>query len=397
MNACRCSLIVCCIALLTANAGGEDTTPRVPFSIERSWICEGFDGETCWVHARGGIVPGEGGPRVVVTMQKLLLTGSDVFYAIHSLRTNDAAETWTEPQPQSTLARSENPDGTVSAVCDFTPKWHAASKTLLATGHTVRYENNRVMHVRPRETAYSTYDAATNRWSAYRTLKMHDEPRFANAGAGCTQRVDLPNGDILLPVYFKEPHEKQFSATVVRCRFDGETLSYVEHGDEMTVDVERGFCEPSLCEFNGRFFLTIRNDEMGYVASSDDGLHFDEPKPWRFDDGQLLGSYNTQQHWFASEKGLFLVYTRRGADNDHVFRHRSPLLMAQVDPDRLCVLRDTELVLVPERGARTGNFGVVEVGPNEAWVTVTEWMQPVGCEKHGSNNRVWCVKVRFGE
>ena len=44
----------------------------------------------------------------------------------------------------------------------------------------------------------------------------------------------LSDGDILLPVYFKEPEAGQYSTAVLRCQFDGETLSYVEHGDELS-------------------------------------------------------------------------------------------------------------------------------------------------------------------
>src|SRR5690606_32852637 len=115
--------------------------------------------------------------------------------------------------------------------------------------------------------------------------------------------------------------------------------------------------------------LTIRNDKQGFVAHSTDGLKYSPLQTWKFDDGSDLGNYNTQQHWVAHTQGLFLVYTRRGANNDHVFRHRAPLFMAQVDPDRLCVIRETERVLVPERVARLGNFGVVNVSPQETWVT----------------------------
>ena len=53
---------------------------------------------------------------------------------------------------------------------------------------------------------------------------------------------------------------------------------------------------------------------------------------------------------------FFLVYTRRGADNDHIMRNRAPLFMAQVDPVRMQVLRGTERVLIPERGALAGEF-----------------------------------------
>ena len=287
-------------------------------------------------------------------------------------------------------------EGDETTVCDFTPQWHAASQRLLGTGHTVWYRDNRVMHVRPRAIAYAVYDPAENRWAAWKTVKLPDVPRFRNAGSGSVQRVDLPGGDVLLPIYFKKTEARQYSVTVCRCRFDGETLAYVEHGDELTIPVKRGLYEPSLTRYDGRYYLTMRNDDHGYVSSSDDGLHFSEPRRWTFDDGTDLGNYNTQQHWVTHSDGLFLVYTRRGADNDHVFRHRAPLFIAQVDPQKLCVIRETERVLVPERGARLGNFGVTEISPGESWVTVTEWMQPEGVEKHGSNNSVFVAKVKWG-
>jgi hypothetical protein len=139
----------------------------------------------------------------------------------------------------------------------------------------------------------------------------------------------------------------------------------------------------------------MRNDDHGYVSVSADGQDFVEPRRWTFDDGSDLGNYNTQQHWVTHSDGLFLVYTRRGADNDHVFRNRAPLFLARVDPEKLHVIRATERILVPERGARLGNFGVVDVSPHETWVTVTEWMQPKGVEKHGSDNSVFVVKLKW--
>jgi hypothetical protein len=66
--------------------------------------------------------------------------------------------------------------------------------------------------------------------------------------------------------------------------------------------------------------------------------------------------------------------------NDHVFRHRAPILLAQVDPGRLCVIRETERVLIPNRGARMGNFGVTHASEDEIWVVESEWMQNTGPE-----------------
>jgi hypothetical protein len=176
-------------------------------------------------------------------------------------------------------------------------------------------------------------------------------------------------------VYFRAFGEKDYRATVLRCGFDGQNLTFKEAGDELARQGGRGYPEPSLVRFGGRYFLTLRNDTAAYVTTSTDGLRFAEPKLWRWDDGTELGSYNTQAHWVSHSQGLFLVYTRKGAGNDHVFRHRAPLFIAQVDPDKLHVIRATERILLPERGARYGNFGVVHVSADETWVTDSEWMQ----------------------
>ena len=370
------------------------------YETELHTIHSGFDGTRCWVHARAGVIPrsASGGmPIVVLTMQKLLLSASDVFYALNEMRSDDLGAHWSAPKEHSALGRRKLANSVEVCICDFTPKWHVATGKLLGTGHLAHYVGDSLMPgLRPRKTAYSVYDPQDRHWTPWDTLDMPEPDKFFSSGAGSTQRVDLQDGTILLPIYFrgkKDKNNRNSSTTVVRCSFDGSRLEYIEHGNEMTVDRPRGLGEPSLTFYRDRFFLTLRNDECAYVTTSSDGLHFQPPRPWTFDDGADLGNYNTQQHWVTHSDGLFLVYTRRGAKNDHVFRHRAPLFMAQVDPERLCVIRETERILVPERGARLGNFGVADVDESQTWVTVTEWMQPVGCEKYGSDNSVYVAKI----
>ncbi|MBM4037247.1 MAG: exo-alpha-sialidase [Planctomycetes bacterium] len=389
------------VALVLFAAGGAGAAqekeaaplPIIKYQVKLETIHSGFDRKTCWVHPRAGAIPGNP-PSVVLTMQRLLLSGSDVFYALNEMRTDDLGGKWSGPVEHATLARRREGDIEV-CICDFTPKWHAKSGKLLGIGQNVHYRDNRVMDYRHRQTAWSVYDPAARSWAEWRTMEMPDNKKFFSAGAGSVQRYDLPNGDILLPIYFKgdDRAERCYTATVLRCTFDGRTLSYAEHGTELTLAVPRGFAEPSLACLGDRYYLTLRNDQAGYVTSGPDGLRFDKPVEWRFDEGQPLGNYNTQQHWVAHPRGLLLVYTRRGANNDHVFRHRARLFIAQVDPERLCVVRRTERILVPERGARLGNFGVCEVSDAETWVTVAEWMQPVGCEKYGSDNSVYVARI----
>lgn len=375
------------------------------YQLRLDVLSTGFDKQTCWVHPRAGAIPGKV-PKVVLTMQKLELTGSDVFHPLNDIRTDDLGKTWTKPvEHADTLGRRNEPEGTIVGICDFTPKWHAKSKTLLGIGHTVRYQNNKVVGNRRRETPYSIYDEKTRTWTPWVTMAMPEGGKFYNSGAGCVQRVDLANGEILLPIYFQSQEAKQYSTTVLRCKFDGKVLTYVEHGSELVVPVDRGLYEPSLATFQGRYFLTMRNDKAGYVAVSKDGLKFSEPKKWTWDDGSDLGNYNTQQHWVTHSDALYLVYTRRGANNDHVFRHRAPLFMARVDVEKMHIIRATEQVIVPEKGARLGNFGVVEVSEKETWVTVAEWMQTNPPNPHdytipmkyGADNRVYAARIQWAK
>ncbi|MEZ6128697.1 MAG: sialidase family protein [Planctomycetaceae bacterium] len=331
-----------------------------------------------------------------------MITGSDVFYALNSSVSRDLGSTWSPLTPQPGFERWSIDNRTEETICDFTPAWHQASGKLLGTGQTVRYFDNKVMKVRQRFTANSIYDVNANAWSQPRTLKMPDDERFNNCGAGSVQRYDLPDGKILLPVYFKDSKTTQYFVAVCLCGFDGSELTYVKHGSELTINVKRGLYEPSVIKFGNRFYLTLRNDDHGYVTSSSDGLMYDEPRRWTFGDGSDLGNYNTQQHWVTHGDELYLVFTRKGANNDHVFRHRAPLFIAQVDPEKLHILRATERVLVPERGARLGNFGVTPVTPDETWVVATEWMQTWGPNhvmpvdnKYGADNSIHIAKIKW--
>lgn len=378
----------------------------INYSTELQAVCSGYDRKTCWVQTRAGVMPGG---RAVITAQKLRLTGSDIFYAIHSMHSEDDGRTWSPPVEQAAFAPRPWQDGAYFYVSDFWPKWHTASGTLLGTGHAPLYKDDELAPgPYPRSSAYSVYDADTQTWRPWRFLEL-PEGAFYNSGSGCVQRLDLPNGDILLPIYYRteeasrDPWHHCLSVAVLRCTFDGDMLSYVGHSNSLSVPEPRGLAEPSIAQFADRFFLALRNDCRGYVAVSDDGLHFGEPVPWCFDDGEDLGNYNTQQHWITHSDALFLVYTRRGADNDHVFRHRAPLFMAEVDPGTLRVKRATERIVVPERGARLGNFGTVDVSSEEAWVVVSEWMQTnppnphdcTICERYGSNNAIFISRIRW--
>ncbi|MDN3689017.1 exo-alpha-sialidase [Cyclobacterium jeungdonense] len=391
---------LCTLGLPSLQASGKSERKNdLDYRLDLQVPTRLFDGDQCWVHPRAGLIPFSS--EVVMTLSTLDLEGSDVFKGMYQMKSSDRGITWTQPEKSEALApRIETINGEERPVAasDFWPKGHRKTGALLGTGHTIVYTPDwKVTHPRPRHTAYAVFNSEKGAWNTWKKLEMPDEKRFGNAGAGCVQRLDLSDGTVLLPIYFSPPGENARVA-VCHCDFDGEKLSFIEMGNTLSVeDDSRGLHEPSLTFFEGKYLLTIRNDLQGYVTYSEDGLNYAPIRPWKFDDGSDLGNYNTQQHWVRHSKGLYLVYTRRGADNDHVFRHRAPLFMAKVDPEKMVVLRDTERILVPERGARLGNFGVTEVSESETWVTVSEWMQPKGVEKYGSDGSVYLAKIHWNE
>ncbi len=380
------------------------------YDIQLDVISEGYDRETEWFQPRIGVIPPS---TAVLTMTRAQLWGSDIFTALQDMRSDDLGGTWGEAVSHPTVDRQTLDNGVDVCPCDLVPAWNAATGKLLAAGHTACYHPGKRGTVIAdnsvtRDLAYTVYDDDARAWSQWATMDMPDRDKFFWASAGCAQRVDLASGEILMPISFM-PRDQIgdnfwnacFATTVLRCSFDGVTLSYLGHGDEISVPEPRGLYEPSLTRFGGRYYLTLRNDIRGYVTVGDDGLHFDEPVPWVFDDGEELGSYNTQQHWITHSDGLFLTYTRSGANNDHMIRHRAPLFIAQVDPERLCVLRETERILVPDKGAQLGNFGALNASAEESWVITSECMHGdakdpmnlVLSEARGADNRVWLARL----
>lgn len=82
-----------------------------------------------------------------------------------------------------------------------------------------------------------------------------------------------------------------------------------------------------------------------------------------------------------------------------------PPFIGQVDPERMCVLRRTERILVPVHEARLGNFGVTPIGEHEVRVVVAEWMpcklpdfwNPRHCERYGPDNAIFVARLRFDD
>ncbi|HEY0983778.1 HEAT repeat domain-containing protein [Schlesneria sp.] len=369
------------------------------YRVQAAPVIQELNSKFCWFHPRVAAMPGFGKgeqPAVVMTIQKHL-SANDHYSGLYYLRTDDLGHTWTGPTEIPELAWQAGDNGETIAVCDVTPGWLTHHRKVLAIGVKLRYSrqgDQLLDKPRSHECAYAVFDPVTNRWSPWKMLALpQTEEKFFLVAPGCVQWLEQADGSLLVPIYYRDAKGTQYATTVLHCSFDGSEMRYVKHGDELALSEGRGFYEPSLTRYQDRLFLTIRNDTHAYVTASRDGLHFDPVKTWTFDDGQDLGSYNTQAHWLTHSNGLFLTYTRRGADNDHIFRHRAPIFVAQVDPDSLQVIRATERAILPERGVMLGNFGAAAITPNESWVTDSEFLVSDKPHPHGADGTTWLGRV----
>lgn len=369
---------------------------EIPLSLHRQVIHRGYDGKSCWVHARCVIdrsFPGD--QRMLVTLQKSLMGTSegtwDIFGPLHMMTSEDGGARWSQPAVQPGLAPWVENDGAHQrqvVISDFTGQWHVASGVILGLGHTVRYRDGELLpNPRQRETVWSVLKPGGSQWSKAELLEMPDQELYFCAGAGSIQWVEKPNGDLLVPIYFRPLSERPkpghgphapTRVVVMECGFDGSRLYLKRLGNPLTVEGYRGLGEPSIAQGEGSYWMTLRNGEGAYYATSQDGLHYGAPQRWRFDDGQLLESVDTQAHWAKVGHRLFLVYTRRTGENDHIVRYRAPLFVAEVDQESGVLIRESEQIAIPERGAQLGNFGVTQCADESALICASEWMENAG-------------------
>jgi len=355
-------------------------TPLVK-EIQRSVLWNGRAGGTTWFHPRACMVPTDDGPVAFMTLQSI--TGSDMFGHVHWSISKDLGRTWTPPEKIAALGRHPARNELAEGVCDVVPEYHARTNTVLTIGHNVYYDKTERL-ARPQLERYPVYVVRTpdGAFSQAAKLRWDDPQGTAIYTCGCAQRVTLPNGQVLVPLSFAPKGKTARSVGSVLCSFDGRTVTIEQCSNELSNGAKRGLLEPTLAEFQGRYYMTIRaEDDRGYVTSSTDGLTWETQRPWCWDDGEPLTMSTTQQRWLPHSDALHLVYTRKARENANVMRWRAPLYLAQLDMKKLCLIRSTERIVLPLIGdgidnarhvARMGNFHTVAATPTESWVTVGE-------------------------
>lgn len=387
------SIFLSTIFLATGLADEETSRLKIEISV----LAEG-NLEWDMTQARTAFVPGDP-PLAITTMSKTARVGAHGYHDVFLSVSRDRGRSWTEPEAIPSLQRFREKDTDYEVVAgDLWPKYHAKTGNILATGKTFNFEGGTKENTLREKISYAVLDPKTLDCGPLGIVDLPETDRdgdpFIAPNAGCHQWVELPNGDVLLPIrYQRSAKPRNYVSTVIRCRFDGKALIFLEQGSIHRLETKRGLYEPSLTRFGDEFFLTLRADDGAWIAKSSDGQEFSDQLLWTFDDGELLGSYNTQQHFAEIGGRLYLIYTRQGANNDHIMRHRAPLFIGEIDPEKLCVLRATEQVLVPENDATLGNSGVCQVNTNEAWVTVAEGRVALSEKRPGDHNRVFLARI----
>ena len=380
------------LTLLSSKSPAAEAEPALIASIEKVVLpAPPVKGGT-WFHPRACLA----GKTAFLTLQEI--KGSDFFGPVHWTTSQDFGKAWAPFAPAPPLGWVPLESGGHEGVCDVTPEFHPQTGSVLALGHNVFYKTARFDRDQPaRWPIYAVWKDGA--WGPRRKLEWADPRGSYIYSNNCGQRVVIPDGDVLMSFTFGVK-DKPRSVCGVRCSFDGQELRVKETGPELTNPKGRGLLEPSLTQFGGRFYLTIRaEDERGYVAVSDDGLHYEPKQAWTWDDGEPLTMSTTQQHWLTHSDALFLVYTRKDATNVNVTRWRSPLWLAQMDVKTLRLLRATERIVLPLVGdgvdaadlvPMMGNFGVANMRPSESWVTDGSW-----CPKTGNSGELQLARLRW--
>ena len=357
--------------------------------IEREIVLHGRRDNQCWFAPSMAVAPSPS-PREqpAVMVMAMQLTANDNG-PCHYTRTRDLGRRWTPPMESQGMHKIPLEDDTFRSPC-LRPVYHRRTDTLLAIGETsvvrdmgteTAFKMERALRGHQPATGYTAWNPEHEDFEPWREIVLPDG--FPAVRPFTIQVHEEPDGTILCPVFTCEPDFTRKAGTVAM-RFDGSELTFTDSGRMVGLDQPRGLVEPSLVAFDGQYYLTIRSeyrdagnrhDGCMYRAVSDNGLDWSGFAPWRWDDGAIVETENTQQHWLKHGEELYLMYTRKNQRSNGVFRSRAPLWIARVDVDGPALVRSSEQVVFPANGARMGNFCVGNVLDNEAWIIVGEWVE----------------------
>lgn len=125
----------------------------------------------------------------------------------------------------------------------------------------------------------------------------------------------------------------------------------------------RGMIEPTLAEFaDGRLLCVMRGSNGGskdpeyklpgykwFSVSEDGGYHWTPPEPWTYEDGTPFFSPSSMSLLLKHSSGAVFWIGNICAENPRGNHPRHPLVIGQVAPDTLRLLRRTVLIVDDKR------------------------------------------------
>lgn len=201
--------IICGVVFLLAGTtvAERPLPPSVELRLKSLGAIPGIN-QWDWWQARTAYVPGRE-PMWITTMSETGKTTSHDFHDIFQSFSKDHGQTWSAAQLVPSLQRRTEADGYQVAPGDLWPSWHAATQTILATGKTFNFRDGKKEDYLREKVSYAVMKRKKS-WGALQFLELpnrdHAGYPIIAANAGCTQRYDLPDGDVLLPIrYARNP------------------------------------------------------------------------------------------------------------------------------------------------------------------------------------------------
>ncbi len=355
---------------------------RTDIRIETGILLHGRRDNRNWFSPEVEMIPADGNnpPQVFVAVQ--LVTGHDMGNA-YLIKSDDLGKTWTDPMIQQNWFKKPEENNEYKTPI-FGLQYHKQTGKLIAHGRThIHRDRNdhpdfkRESKVRPSFPEYHRWEFVVSVWNPGQALfepwEAVEMP--AEVGARFTvfhqgQWLEDDDGTLLVPGFWTVEEDQTRRPVVLRFAFDGSRLHYIEHGPYLSEEnvVRQGWSNTSLVRYNDKYLLFIRRDRNSSVAASDDGVHFQESKPLLWDNGELVNMNNNSSKWLLLDGKLYITYTRVNEISGHVLDMRAPLFIAQLDPDNLTMIKETERIVFPQNHARMDNHTTVSISDKEAWV-----------------------------
>lgn len=125
----------------------------------------------------------------------------------------------------------------------------------------------------------------------------------------------------------------------------------------------RGMIEPTVIEVpDGRLLCVMRGSNGGtkdkeyklpgyrwFSISEDGGFHWTKPEPWTYDHGQAFFSPSSMSQLLKTRSGRVLWIGNINSENSAGNERRYPLVIGEVDPDTLQLIKRTVLTVDTKR------------------------------------------------